>query len=145
MYLVHIYAYPYKYTYIQVLMAQNSCISQPYCSEQSTHESDQVFAMSSTLCIAAAESWKSKAMLSQILPGCADLGMTACRQHNLCSTMHGGAHMSCIMLQVTQQQWQFDQLQHAWSNVASCMYLSCMLMILPGLLALYSNPYHTQI
>jgi len=30
MYLVHIYAYPYKYTYIQVLMAQNSCISQPY-------------------------------------------------------------------------------------------------------------------
>ena len=29
MYLVHIYAYPYKYTYIQVLMAQNSCISQP--------------------------------------------------------------------------------------------------------------------
>jgi len=31
MYLVHIYAYPYKYTYIQVLMAQNSCISQPYC------------------------------------------------------------------------------------------------------------------
>jgi len=32
MYLVHIYAYPYKYTYIQVLMAQNSCISQPYVS-----------------------------------------------------------------------------------------------------------------
>ncbi len=32
MYLVHIYAYPYKYTYIQVLMAQNSCISQPYTS-----------------------------------------------------------------------------------------------------------------
>ncbi len=28
MYLVHIYAYPYKYTYIQVFMAQNSCISQ---------------------------------------------------------------------------------------------------------------------
>ncbi len=33
MYLVHIYAYPYKYTYIQVLMAQNSCISQPYCKQ----------------------------------------------------------------------------------------------------------------
>jgi len=32
MYLVHIYAYPYKYTYIQVLMAQNSCISQPYAA-----------------------------------------------------------------------------------------------------------------
>ena len=34
MYLVHIYAYPYKYTYIQVLMAQNSCISQPYLLQQ---------------------------------------------------------------------------------------------------------------
>ncbi len=48
MYLVHIYAYPYKYTYIQVLMAQNSCISQPYppmkrslsklaCDSRATH------------------------------------------------------------------------------------------------------------
>lgn len=33
---------------------------------------------------AAAESSKSNAMLSQILPGFADLGMTACRQHSLC-------------------------------------------------------------
>jgi hypothetical protein len=76
--------------------------------------------MISMLCIAAADSSKSNAMLFQILPGCADLGMTACRQHNLCFTMHigSGVHMSCMMLQVTQQQWQTDEVRRARTNIA---------------------------
>ncbi len=66
--------------------------------------------MLSMLCIAAADSSKSNAILSRSLPGCADLGMTACRQYNLCSTMHSGARTSCEMLQVSQQEWQCDEL-----------------------------------